>query len=453
MSNLVEIALSQYGVKEIAGENDNQTIVGYAKEAGHTWVNDDETPWCLDGNIEVLTSDGFIKLNEISKKIPSKVAMVDSNEFVQFTNIFGIVEKSYNGIAKKITSGNMNIICDPDHEFYGKCDGSYRFKKKKIKDITNSGIGIPPIKSSQSDFDISDELLKLLAIYISDGRKQFNLIYVGVSKERKKNFMNKMDTLKIKEDSKTWGNRKLRTRYSFRYPIIFDNILLENKIPKWDFIMKLSQRQCKLFIDTYLLFDGNGINEVYSQWKETQEILHYVATMAGYKSSQYSTKQVSKNTKIEYLHSVYISKNKNRYITKKGIENVKYNDVLYCLTVPSGKIVVRDLNGTIYQTGNCSIFMDWCAMKAGVERTHKANARSWLDVGEKTDNPQTGDIVIFKRGNNTWSGHVAIYIAPLTVEHGKTDLIYVLGGNQSNEVKISLYDSLNVLGYRKLRKI
>lgn len=46
MKELVEIALSQYGVKEIAGEKDNQTIVDYFKDIGHKWVKDDETAWC-----------------------------------------------------------------------------------------------------------------------------------------------------------------------------------------------------------------------------------------------------------------------------------------------------------------------------------------------------------------------------------------------------------------------
>jgi len=46
MDELIKIAMSQLGQKEISGTQDNQTIVNYAKEAGFDWVNDDETPWC-----------------------------------------------------------------------------------------------------------------------------------------------------------------------------------------------------------------------------------------------------------------------------------------------------------------------------------------------------------------------------------------------------------------------
>ena len=42
----LEIALAEYGTKEIEGSRHNMDIVNYAKESGFDWVNDDETPWC-----------------------------------------------------------------------------------------------------------------------------------------------------------------------------------------------------------------------------------------------------------------------------------------------------------------------------------------------------------------------------------------------------------------------
>ncbi len=46
MNQLLKIAFSQLGEKEISGPEDNPTIVKYAKESGFGWVDDDETPWC-----------------------------------------------------------------------------------------------------------------------------------------------------------------------------------------------------------------------------------------------------------------------------------------------------------------------------------------------------------------------------------------------------------------------
>jgi uncharacterized protein (TIGR02594 family) len=46
MDKLLKIAIAELGQKEITGPGNNPVIVNYASEAGFTWVNDDETPWC-----------------------------------------------------------------------------------------------------------------------------------------------------------------------------------------------------------------------------------------------------------------------------------------------------------------------------------------------------------------------------------------------------------------------
>lgn len=98
------------------------------------------------------------------------------------------------------------------------------------------------------------------------------------------------------------------------------------------------------------------------------------------------------------------------------------------------------------ETPWCSIFMNWVTLKSGYERTNKANARSWLDVGLPILMPETGDIVIFKRGNSEWKGHVAIFMS------FDGNYAWVLGGNQSNQVKVSKYNLEDVLGYRRLSR-
>ena len=46
MNKLFERALTQYGVKEISGQEHEPQVLKYFDEAGHSWVDDDETPWC-----------------------------------------------------------------------------------------------------------------------------------------------------------------------------------------------------------------------------------------------------------------------------------------------------------------------------------------------------------------------------------------------------------------------
>ena len=44
--DLIKQALSQYGVKEIPGEENNPVILEYFKEIGHSWVQEESTAWC-----------------------------------------------------------------------------------------------------------------------------------------------------------------------------------------------------------------------------------------------------------------------------------------------------------------------------------------------------------------------------------------------------------------------
>lgn len=43
---MITKALSQYGIKEIPGAENNPEIMKYFKEIGCEWVQDDETAWC-----------------------------------------------------------------------------------------------------------------------------------------------------------------------------------------------------------------------------------------------------------------------------------------------------------------------------------------------------------------------------------------------------------------------
>jgi len=94
----------------------------------------------------------------------------------------------------------------------------------------------------------------------------------------------------------------------------------------------------------------------------------------------------------------------------------------------------------------CASFVNWCLKQAGVEGTHSALARSFLVWGLPVfKNPMAGDVVVFWRGDRKAStGHVAFYVRE------DAEYIYVLGGNQNNQVNISRYPREQLLAYRRL---
>ena len=76
-------------------------------------------------------------------------------------------------------------------------------------------------------------------------------------------------------------------------------------------------------------------------------------------------------------------------------------------------------------------------------------ARSYLKYGDMVleSELQKGDILIFRRGGEWWQGHVGFYVGTEIVRGRK--YYRVLGGNQDNEVNISLYPEYKLLGIRR----
>jgi len=94
------------------------------------------------------------------------------------------------------------------------------------------------------------------------------------------------------------------------------------------------------------------------------------------------------------------------------------------------------------ETPWCAIFVNWALKEVGMVGTNLANARSFLKWGTEITEPKKGCVVVFKRGNSSWQGHVGFYVEE------NADYIKVLGGNQSNSVKYSWYRKSDFLGYR-----
>lgn len=93
----------------------------------------------------------------------------------------------------------------------------------------------------------------------------------------------------------------------------------------------------------------------------------------------------------------------------------------------------------------CAAFMGAMLVRTGGKSTGKLTARSYLDWGVPVarEDAHEGDVVIFRRGNSEWQGHVGF----LVKDNGTT--ITVLGGNQSDAVTRHAYAASALLGIRR----
>ncbi len=133
-----------------------------------------------------------------------------------------------------------------------------------------------------------------------------------------------------------------------------------------------------------------------------------------------------------------------KFYGEEEIEGAKHNTAILLFFKESG-----NANITSDEISWCSVFISYCAKKAGLSYTKKATAKSWLDYGQKIRNPEPGDLVVFWREDpDSWKGHVAIF---LSIDPENKEII-CLGGNQDGKVCIRQYSEEYVLGFRRLTK-
>ena len=91
----------------------------------------------------------------------------------------------------------------------------------------------------------------------------------------------------------------------------------------------------------------------------------------------------------------------------------------------------------------CSALANWSFKTVGIKTNCKPNAQSFLRDSHFMfiNEPVLGCVVVFKRGNEPWMGHVAFYL-----DVNKANIVCV-GGNQSNRVGVNSYAASKKMGY------
>lgn len=98
------------------------------------------------------------------------------------------------------------------------------------------------------------------------------------------------------------------------------------------------------------------------------------------------------------------------------------------------------------ETGWCTALVSWCLYISGTAYSNSLLARSYLNLFKEVSVPVLGDLCIFWRiKKDSIYGHIGFFISSTSKN------IYVLGGNQSNQVCISLYSKDKLLGFRRIQ--
>ena len=139
-----------------------------------------------------------------------------------------------------------------------------------------------------------------------------------------------------------------------------------------------------------------------------------------------------------------------KYIGLRESVNGKSNPIILDWYKELGLPGIKDSINIAWCGTFISIVAKRCGRKYITAKENFMLARNWSKFNQSTklDKPCVGCVVVFWRGSPTgWQGHVG-FVA------GKDKLgnLMVIGGNQSNQVKISPYGKDRVIGYYWLPK-
>lgn len=96
------------------------------------------------------------------------------------------------------------------------------------------------------------------------------------------------------------------------------------------------------------------------------------------------------------------------------------------------------------ETAWCAAFLGSCLERAKFKSTRSLSARSYLKWGKETTDPKIGDIAVFSRPPVVTNGHVGFFMRQTN------DRVWVLGGNQTDQVSITSFPRNLLLGFRRV---
>lgn len=313
---------------------------------------------CFSADTEILTENGFKKYTDIKR---NDIVFSMKNDKLVKQKINKIIISKYKGNMINITNENTDMLITPNHRVYYKDynrnintkKGWTDWKITKADKLPKTYIKFPNAKIYNGNINISENILKLLSWYITEGCK-INNKTVEISQQYEHNKKNCEEILEILKNLNIKYKEKIRIQKGKHYLYIYFDYAIIKYLLGYNNLNSYSMRLPYNFIDySYnckkILFneimkgDGSikkGKATYVSYSNKLLEEVQILATMIGYKAS------------VNYKnHSVHIKLNRNGDSMIDKTKNIEYTGYVWCVNVALSNIVVRR-NGKIFISGN-----------------------------------------------------------------------------------------------------
>lgn len=310
---------------------------------------------CFPGNAEILTMHGWVRFDAYDGKLP--VLQVDGDLRANFVRPIAAIRKHYTGdLIRHERGGNYVSVTTPKHNLVVQHAKSGRLYKRTADDPTTSPDTIPcTVHLDGPGIQLTNDQIALaLAVQadsavrpVKDGRRY---AVFGLKKQRKiDRLRGLLERCGIKASDNPLKSRQLGYQsICFHLP---DWVPGKTLPMEWVALASLEQRE--FILAEMVEWDGNRVpNRNQTEYScNRYENVTWMQAIA-HTSGRMSTIIPRKNTHGTWFKASILYGKKSVSRQKQNPTTIQHDGDVYCVTVPTGMILVRQ-EGKIAVTGNC----------------------------------------------------------------------------------------------------
>jgi len=412
-------------------------------------------PWCFQGDVEVLTERGWLAFADYRNECVAQVNRDDLT--LSLVDPLAFIKKEHVGKLVAVNRRSLSLVSDSGHRFFGSWSRSgvqdhqgtpetnELFPVSDLATEQASLVSVPTCNGLDNRIDntsYNDRNLKLLGAFVADGFFHRDQIEFQVSRPWKIDYLMSLEPNHHRQAPRAYGPRSKEplTHVYFDVPPWFRGALVEEKALSPSFAWSLNRRQAGVLLDSIQFCDGEtvgGSHRISQASKTRIDSMHMLATMAGW-PAQTSDKGERGEFNSHMYGLTYEKKPRPTRIQSDQVEMFTGREMLYCVQVPSGLIMVRPRFGKAIIVGNCAYFVSFCAaaIPGGSPFGRMGNVNNIMAWAEKHNcalipgaaQIKPGDIFIISR--DYFHGHCGI------VQASVPPYIWTVEGNCANRIDV-----------------
>lgn len=305
---------------------------------------------CFDDKTEILTKRGFILFSQLNHD--DKVAQWENGE-IEFVEPTEIIVNDYKGKLICLKNQHTDLCLTPNH----RC--LLQNRKNRQYTVINAENYPPDYKQlhagqhSFGNIELSPSQITLLCATQADGYYHDGGIDFVFSKARKyRRLITAINELKVPHSDYVKKNGQVCVRLlKSEFTDFIFNILGDKKV--WNSqVLTFNRKTVKAIITELMHWDGcfTRGNCYSSSIKQNADWMQIIYILTGFRTNLREYKNDNPNSMINYQLDITERDYSLTTNIKKSFKD--YDGKVYCVSVPSGFIVVRR-NGKVCITGNC----------------------------------------------------------------------------------------------------